>query len=134
MGNSHATDAEKVAWYAQVWRQADKEAIADKRSGLKRQAEYWARRQLRAAIDDALRRAARVDAAADVGKIAWRGHVSRQAGTLNVRKQCGKYRTRRQLHKVVDGAMPPALWPVLSAPLRGRYEMSRMPRRRVIIS
>jgi hypothetical protein len=57
-------DAEKITWYAQVWRQADKAAIADKRSGAKRQAEYRARRQLRAAVDDALPRLARPDPAA----------------------------------------------------------------------
>lgn len=134
MGNSHATDAEKVAWYAQIWRQADKEAIADKRSGLKKQAEYWARRQLRAAIDDALRRAARASAAVDVEKIAWRGHVSRHAGNRNVLEKRGRYRARRQPHMVVDGSTYPALWPTSPAPLRSRCEMSRMPRWRVIIS
>ena len=72
--------------------------------------------------------------ATEVGKIAWRGHVSRLANKLNVRTQRGKYRVRRQLHKLVDGRTPPALWPALPAPLRGRYETSRMPRRRVIIS
>lgn len=134
MGNSHATDAEKVAWYAQIWRQADKEAIADKSSGLKRQAEYWARRQLRAAIDDALRRAARASAAADVEKIIWRGHVSRLAGNRDVLEKRGRYRARRQLHIVVDGSTCPAPWRVPPAPPRGRYEVSRMPQRRVIIS
>lgn len=133
MGNSHATDAEKITWYAQVWRQADKEAIADKRNGLKRQAEYWARRQLRAAIDDALRHAARVSAAAGAGKITWRGHVSRLACKPNVSRQRGKYRARRKMQRVVGCAMCPALQPALPPP-RARYEMSRMPRRRVINS
>lgn len=57
--DSIVADAERIAWYAQTCSQADKEAIADKHSGLNRPAEYWARRQLRAAVDDTLRRAAR---------------------------------------------------------------------------
>ncbi|MVW64540.1 hypothetical protein GPY61_31970 [Massilia sp. NEAU-DD11] len=64
MENTTHYDAEKISWYAQIWRQADKAAIADKCSGSKRQAEYRARRQLRAAVDDALRRAARSSPAA----------------------------------------------------------------------
>ena len=134
MGNSHATEVEKIAWYAQVWRQADKEAIADRRSVQKQRAEYGARRRLREAGDLALRRAARAGAAAGAGKTDWRGHVSRLSSKPNVSKQRGKYRVRRQLHRVVDGAMRPALWPALPAPPWTRYEMSRTPRRRVIIS
>lgn len=67
-------------------------------------------------------------------KITWRGHVSRLADKLDMRKQRAKYRARRQLHKVVDDTMRPALWPALPAPPRARYETSRMPHRRVIIS
>jgi hypothetical protein len=134
MGNSPATEAEKIAWYAQVWRQADKEAIADRRSVQKQRAEYGARRRLREAVDLAIRHAARAGAAAGAGKVGWRGHVSRLASKPNVSGQRGKYRARQQLHRVVDGAMRPALWPVLPAPPRARYEMSRTPHRRVIIS
>lgn len=50
-----ATDAEKVAWHARVWRQADKEAIADRTDEQKKHAEYWARQALRQAIDMAAR-------------------------------------------------------------------------------
>lgn len=57
--DSIVADAERIAWYAQAWSQADKEAIADKHSGLNRPAEYWARRQLRAAVNDTVRRTAR---------------------------------------------------------------------------
>lgn len=131
---NQATDVEKITWYAQVWRQADKEAIADRRSAQKQRAEYRARRRLREAVDLAIRRAARAGVVADAGKICWRGHVSRLACKLNVSSQRGKYRAHRQLHRVVDGAMRPVLWPALPAPPRARYEMSRTPRRRVIIS
>jgi len=134
MENKQATDVEKIAWYAQVWRQADKEAIADRRSVRKQQAEYRARSRLREAVDIAIRRAAQVGAAGAAGKTVWRGHVSRLANKPNVRKQPRKYRARRQLHKVVDGAMHPAPWPAAPAPPRTQYDMLRMPRRRVINS
>lgn len=65
-----ATDIEKIAWYAQVWRQADKDAIADKRNVQKQRAKYRARRRLREAVDIAIRRAARASATAEVGKFA----------------------------------------------------------------
>jgi len=51
-----ATADEKIAWCARVWRQADKEAIADRDDEQKRRAEYWARSALRQAIDMAARR------------------------------------------------------------------------------
>jgi len=57
MGQAMETPAaivdEKIAWFARVWRQADQAAIADKGSEPKRRAEYWARQQLRQAIDTA---------------------------------------------------------------------------------
>lgn len=134
MENKQATDVEKIVWYAQVWRQADKEAIADKCSVRKQQAEYRARSRLREAVDIAIRRAARVGAAGAAGKIAWRGHVSRQVNKAAACKQQRKYRARRQLHRVVDGAMRPAPWPALPAPPRTQHEMLRTPRRRVINS
>jgi hypothetical protein len=55
---NHATVDEKIAFYARVWRQAEKEAIANRCDRTKR-AEHLARRQLREAVDDAVRRAAR---------------------------------------------------------------------------
>lgn len=51
-----ATADEKIAWFARVWRQADKDAIADRDDEQKRRAEYWARSALRQAIDMAERR------------------------------------------------------------------------------
>lgn len=72
------------------------------------------------------------DAAA--AKIAWRGHISRQADKLDVHQQPAKYRARRQPRKAAGAAMLPALRPALLAPPRARYEMSRTPRWRVIIS
>lgn len=134
MGNSHATDVEKITWYAQVWRQADKEAIADRRSVQKQRAEYRARCRLREAVDLAIRRAAWVGAAASAKKIAWRGHVSRQADVSNATQQRRKYRARRKPPKVVDGSMRAALRSTLQAPLRARCEMPRKLRWRVIIS
>ena len=56
MNNDHAIDDEKIAWFARVWRQADKEAIADRDDQQKKRAEYWARQALRQAIDMAERR------------------------------------------------------------------------------
>jgi hypothetical protein len=50
------TDDERVAWFARVWRQAEKEAIGDRRDEQKKRAEYWARSALRQAIDMAERR------------------------------------------------------------------------------
>lgn len=50
------TDDEKIAWLARVWRQADKDAIADRSDEPKQRAEYWARQALRQAIDMAERR------------------------------------------------------------------------------
>jgi hypothetical protein len=49
------TDDERVAWFARVWRQADKEAIADRSDEQKKRAEYWARSALRQTIDMAER-------------------------------------------------------------------------------
>lgn len=63
---NHATVDEKISWYARVWRQAEKEAIANRCDRTKR-AEHLARRQLREAVDDAVRRAARTGPAADSG-------------------------------------------------------------------
>jgi hypothetical protein len=48
---THATADEKIAWFARVWRQADREAIADRDDEQKRRAEYWARSALRQAVD-----------------------------------------------------------------------------------
>lgn len=48
-----ASTDEKVAWLARVWRQADRDAIADKDSVTKQRAEYWARQLLRQAVDTA---------------------------------------------------------------------------------
>jgi len=56
MTNQSCTDDERVAWFARVWRQADKEAIADRSDEPKKRAEYWARSALRHAIDMAERR------------------------------------------------------------------------------
>lgn len=134
MENNQATDVEKIVWYAQVWRRADKEAIADRHNVRKQRAEYGARRRLREAVDIAIRRAGQVGAAGAAGKNVWRGHVSRLANKPHVRKQPRKYRARRQLHKVIDGAMHPAPWPALPASPRTQCEIPRMPRRRVINS
>lgn len=68
------------------------------------------------------------------GKIAWRGHVSRLVGKCNVGQQRGEYRARRTLHHAVDSVVRAALRSALPAPPRARYEMSRKPRWRVIIS
>ncbi len=133
MASNQATDVEKIAWYAQLWRQADKEAIADRRNVQKQRAEYRARGRLREAIDMAIRRAARVAAAAP-GRFAWRGHVTRLACGSNAYRQRVQYRARRRLHRAVDGSMRTTGWPVLSAPARPRCEMPRAPLRRVIIS
>jgi hypothetical protein len=134
MANTHATDVEKIAWYAQVWRRADKEAIGDRRNVRKQRAEYRARSQLREAVDLAIRRATRAGAAASARRFAWRGHVSRIACGSSVTRQRGKYRAHRQLHRAIDGSMRSTVWPALSAPARGQREMSRTPLRRVIIS
>lgn len=131
MDNSHATDVEKISWYAQVWRQADKDAIADKRNVQKQRAEYRARRRLREAVDIAIRRAAR-NADSDVGRLIWRRHVSRL--TCRSFKQRGKYRLRRQTHRAVEGWMRPTFWPALLAAPQTGSSMPRLPRRRVIIS
>lgn len=56
MTNTSPTADEKIAWFARVWRQADKDAIADKGDDQKKRAEFWARQALRQAIDDAARR------------------------------------------------------------------------------
>ena len=56
MENTNASPDEKIAWWARVWRQADKEAIADRDDEQKKRAEYWARQALRQAIDMAERR------------------------------------------------------------------------------
>lgn len=53
---THATEDEKIAWLARVWRQADKDAIANRSDEPKQRAEYWARQALRQAIDMAERR------------------------------------------------------------------------------
>lgn len=53
---THATSDEQIAWFARVWRQADKDAIADRSDEQKKRAEYWARSALRQAIDMAERR------------------------------------------------------------------------------
>jgi len=56
MATTTTTADEKIAWFARVWRQADKDAIADRDDEQKRRAEYWARSALRQAIDMAERR------------------------------------------------------------------------------
>jgi len=56
MESTNATADEKVAWFARVWRQADKEAIADRSDEQKKRIEYCARSALRQAIDMAARR------------------------------------------------------------------------------
>jgi len=56
MATTTPTADEKIAWFACVWRQADKEAIADRDDEQKKRAEYWARQALRQAIDSAARR------------------------------------------------------------------------------
>jgi hypothetical protein len=56
MAQRPCTDDEKIAWFARVWRQADKDSIADRSDEQKRRAEYWARSALRQAIDMAERR------------------------------------------------------------------------------
>jgi|GEM_PF-2925763 len=56
MMQNGSTDVEKIAWFARVWRQADKDAIADRGDEQKKHAEYWARQALRQAIDMALRK------------------------------------------------------------------------------
>lgn len=56
MANTTPTADEKIAWFARVWRQADKDAIANKSDDQLQRAEYWARSALRQAIDDAARR------------------------------------------------------------------------------
>ena len=134
MDNSQATDVEKIAWYAQVWRQADREAIGDRRDVRKQRAEYRARSRLREAVDMAIRRAARADAVDTAGRFAWRGRVSRLACAPSVPRQRRKYRARWQLHRAVDGSMRPAFWPALLVAPRARCEMARTPQRRVIIS
>lgn len=55
MGNTDPTADEKIVWFARVWRQADKDAIANKREEQLQRAEYWARQLLRQAIDAAAR-------------------------------------------------------------------------------
>ena len=134
MDNNQATDVEKIVWYAQVWRQAEKEAIGDRRDVRKQRVEYRARCRLREAIDMTIRRTIRANAAADARKFNWRRHVSRLACRPNVHRQRGTYRARRRLHRVADGSMRPTFWPALSAPPRPQREVSRTPHRRVIIS
>lgn len=56
MENTTTTADQKIAWFAQIWRQADKDAIADRDDEQKKRAEFWARQALRQAIDDAARR------------------------------------------------------------------------------
>lgn len=129
-----ATDIEKIAWYAQVWRQADKDAIADKRNVQKQRAKYRARRRLREAVDIAIRRAARASATAEVGKFAWRGHASRLAGKSTLCKQLGRYRARRRPRKAADGVVRPELRPSMPAAAPARRAISRTPHRQVIIS
>ena len=68
------------------------------------------------------------------GKIAWRGHVSRLVGKCNVSQQRGEYRARRTLRKAADRMVRSALRLALPAPPPVRYEMLRMPHRRVINS
>lgn len=53
MESSISVADEKIAWLARVWRQADRDAIADKDSVAKQRAEYWARQLLRQAVDAA---------------------------------------------------------------------------------
>jgi len=53
MAQRFAIHAEKIAWHARVWRQADRDAIADRGNEQKKHAEYWARQALRQAIDTA---------------------------------------------------------------------------------
>jgi hypothetical protein len=56
MERPEATVGQKIEWFARIWRQADRDAIADKDNAQKQQAEYWARQELRKIIDDAGRR------------------------------------------------------------------------------
>ena len=56
MENTNASPDEKIAWFARVWRQAEKAAIGDRSDEQKQRAEYWARQTLRQAIDMAERR------------------------------------------------------------------------------
>jgi hypothetical protein len=44
---------DKISLTARTWRASDKEAIANKRDPRKQQAEYFARQQLRKAVDEA---------------------------------------------------------------------------------
>lgn len=134
MTQNGSTDVEKIAWFAQVWRQADKDAIADKSDVQKQRTEYRARRRLREAVDIAIRRAARVNAAADAAAVIWRGHVSRLAGRCALRKQLGRYRMRRRLCKAADGVVRPELRPSMPAVAPARRAISRTPHRQVIIS
>lgn len=129
-----ATDIEKIAWYAQVWRQADKDAIADRGDVQKQRAEYRVRRRLREAVDIAIRRAARGKAAANAGAFVWRSHASRLAGWGALRNQLRRYCARRRLRKAADGAMRPELRPSMPAVAPARRAISRTPHRQVIIS
>ena len=56
MATTTPIDDEKIAWFARVWRRADKDAIADRDDEQKKRAEYWARQALLQAIDMAERR------------------------------------------------------------------------------
>jgi hypothetical protein len=56
MTHPPCTDDERVAWFARVWRQAEKAAIGDRSDEQKQRAEYWARQTLRQAVDMAERR------------------------------------------------------------------------------
>lgn len=51
----HATDIERMAHYAQLWREADKLAIGDRSCRDLQRAEYRARQALRQAVDVATR-------------------------------------------------------------------------------
>jgi hypothetical protein len=51
----HATPAERIAHYAQLWREAEKLAIGNKACHELQRAEYHARRVLRHAVDVATR-------------------------------------------------------------------------------
>jgi len=133
MTQQGSTDVEKIAWYAQVWRKADKDAIADKRNVQKQRAEYRARRRLREAVDIAIRRA-RAEAAADTAALVWRGHPSRLVGKCALRKQLGQYRARRRPRKAADGGMRSELRMSMPAVAPARRAISRTSHRQVIIS
>lgn len=51
----HASTAERIAHYAELWREAEKAAIGNRHSNDLQQAEYRARQALRHAVDIATR-------------------------------------------------------------------------------